>query len=290
MIFICIGGMVMLTCKICNFEGKQLHQHLRYTHGISVSQYKQVYGECEMQIVEPETIANRNISSVFTLKYWIDRGLNETDAKHKISEIQKQNNAKRKYTKNEFILCKEYWMTKHGYTESDAIDKISEIQASRSARSVKFSGKRHAAESKRKIGESVSNYIRKIGIDKHIANFGEQTSVGISKIEIECFNELKSILPELQSNIAIGTYVVDMITDMLIIEFNGTYWHADPRRYKAEDILKFPNGDVLAETIWEKDANRTEYLNQLGYQVFVIWETDWKHDKTAVINELKQIL
>lgn len=282
--------MIMLTCNICNFEGKQLHQHLRYTHNMSASQYKQIYGECKMQIVDPETVKSRNVSSIFTLKYWIDKGFDEIEAKHKISKIQKQNNSKRKYLKTEMILCKEYWINKHGYTENDAISKISEIQASRSARSIKFSGKRHSAESKRKIGESVSNYIRKIGVDKHISNFGEQTTVGISKIEIECFNELKSILPGLQSNIIIGSYVVDMIVDMLIIEFNGTYWHADPRRYKPEDVLKFPNGDVLVEAIWEKDAKRTEYLNQLGYRVFVIWEMDWKHDKTAVINELKQIL
>ena len=281
--------MIMLTCNICNFEGKQLHQHLRYTHNMSASQYKQIYGECKMQIVNSETVKSRNTKSTFTVKYWTDKGFTEDEAKHKISEIQKQNNAKRKYLKTEMILCNEYWMNKHGYTENDAISKISEIQASRSARSLKFSGKRHSAESKRKIGESVSNYIRKTGIDKRIAHFGEQTTVGISKIEIECFNELKSILPGLQSNIIFGPYVVDMIVDMLIIEFNGTYWHADPRRYKAEDVLKFPNGDVLAEDIRKKDANRTEYLTQLGYQVFVIWEIDWKHDKYAVINDIKQL-
>lgn len=281
--------MIMLTCKLCNFNGKQLHQHLRHVHNMSVNRYKQIYGDCKMQIVDAETIANRNVSSLFTLKYWIDKGLTEADAKLKITEIQKQNNAKRKYLKTEMILCKEYWMNRHGYTETDAINKISEIQSVRSSHSKKFSGKLHSEDTKRKISESVSNHIKKTGIDKRIKHFGDQTIVGISKIEIECFNELKSILSGLRSNIAIGPYVVDMIVDMLIIEFNGTYWHADPRQYTSTDVLKFPSNDVIVGNIWKKDAKRTEYLNQLGYRVYVIWENDWKTDKREVINEIKRI-
>lgn len=279
----------MLTCKICEYEGKQLHQHIKYKHSMTVDAYKQKYGECKMQIVTDETIQNRNTISHFQVSYWMKyHGYTKSEAENKVSEIQQSNNSKRKYNRNEMCLCKEYWIEKHNFSESDAIKKIQQIQSDRSARSSKFSGHKHSAESKRKIGIGVSTHIQKTGVDKRIMHFGDQTSYGISNIEIECYNELKSFIPELESNVIINPYVVDMIFNKHIIEFNGTYWHADPRKYNELDELKFPKNTMLAKDIWSREKKRTEFLIQQGYSVFVIWENDWKQNKQHVIKEVKQ--
>lgn len=40
-----------LKCKICEYEAKQLHQHLKSIHGLNALQYRKIYGESEiMQI------------------------------------------------------------------------------------------------------------------------------------------------------------------------------------------------------------------------------------------------
>jgi len=37
---------------------------------------------------------------------------------------------------------------------------------------------------------------------------------------------------------------VDYCLNNKIIEFNGTYWHADPRRYKSGDVQRRHKGDI----------------------------------------------
>ena len=57
---------------------------------------------------------------------------------------------------------------------------------------------------------------------------------------------------------------VDYCLNNKIIEFNGTYWHADPRRYKSGDVQRRHKGDIIVDNIWERDKNR-----QTGYAVDV---------------------
>lgn len=61
----------------------------------------------------------------------------------------------------------------------------------------------------------------------------------------------------------------------ILIEVNGTFWHADPRKYKETDILKFPgtNG-VIAKDIWEKDKIKQDLAINSGFQVIYYWESE----------------
>jgi G:T-mismatch repair DNA endonuclease (very short patch repair protein) len=60
----------------------------------------------------------------------------------------------------------------------------------------------------------------------------------------------------------------------LIIEINGDFWHANPNKYKAHDILKFPKKVKTASEIWEKDRIKKELAENLGYNTFYIWENE----------------
>ena len=57
----------------------------------------------------------------------------------------------------------------------------------------------------------------------------------------------------------------------LAIFVDGTYWHADPRIFKAEDILFFGKS---AEWVWKKDLRQTNYLKSQGYMVLRFWEKE----------------
>lgn len=60
----------------------------------------------------------------------------------------------------------------------------------------------------------------------------------------------------------------------LVIEIFGSYWHADPRKYKSSDMFYMFSGPMTAEQIWLKDEIKINHIKELGYNVEVVWETD----------------
>lgn len=42
--------------------------------------------------------------------------------------------------------------------------------------------------------------------------------------------------------------------------------------------------------IIKNESIRTEYLKQRGYDVYVIWEDEWRFNKTKVISEIQQYI
>ena len=288
----------MLTCEICGYKGKQLHQHISKCHDMTGKEYKLIYGDnVKLQVVSEtskqkraETVKKTG-GSIWSEKYWISKGMTPAEAKKKVSDIQKQNNSKREYKSEHVILNKKYWMAKHNYTEADAIEKVRKIQADRSSRSSKFSGKKHTKESRKRISISMSKHVQEIGVDNWIKHFGE-LSKGVSKTEIECYNYIKQhIEPNLQAHVEILNYVADMGIGFNIIEFNGDYWHANPALYEADQKLRYPgNIEKLAKETWAKDADRYAEFISMGFRILIIWEYDWKHNREEVIKQIKEFL
>ena len=72
---------------------------------------------------------------------------------------------------------------------------------------------------------------------------------------------------------------------LLIIEFNGDYWHANPKFYKADDIIKYPGNKLIkAKEIWERDKVREQILKFNGYKLITVWEDDYRKDPDLVLN------
>lgn len=67
----------------------------------------------------------------------------------------------------------------------------------------------------------------------------------------------------------------DIIIDDLkvVIEINGDYWHGNPEKYKANDLICKWGGNVLVKDIWEKDKQRKEQIESFGYNVITLWES-----------------
>lgn len=76
-----------------------------------------------------------------------------------------------------------------------------------------------------------------------------------------------------------------------MIEFNGTYWHADPRVYSPDQVIRFKGGaQVVAEDIWIKDSKRIDCAKRLGYDILTVWEIDYNEDIEAVIEQCLKFL
>lgn len=58
----------------------------------------------------------------------------------------------------------------------------------------------------------------------------------------------------------------------LLIEFNGTYWHRDPRFYDDENC----------KSIWNNDRLKVDIALKNGYRIETIWQHDWENSKDKV--------
>jgi hypothetical protein len=62
-----------------------------------------------------------------------------------------------------------------------------------------------------------------------------------------------------------------------VYEFFGDFWHANPNKYASTDTLSIIN--LSASEIWKKDKIKINTLKRLGYNVEIMWESDWKKMK-----------
>lgn len=129
--------------------------------------------------------------------------------------------------------------------------------------------------------------VRKIMSDKlkETRRLGKIKSVIRSKTEKKIIKEIKNLGYEVIHSFKVDTKICDIYlpTLNLIIEYNGDYWHCNPKKYK-KDYFHQVKG-MTAEKLWEYDKNKVDIIIKNGYNLEVVWETDYKFDKT-IINKL----
>lgn len=86
----------------------------------------------------------------------------------------------------------------------------------------------------------------------------------------------------------VDKYFADELNEnkKIIIEINGDYVHANPKKYSEESIIKLPNSVYTAKEKWEMDNFKKEKLESLGYTVMVVWESDDLEEKRKELHEL----
>lgn len=72
----------------------------------------------------------------------------------------------------------------------------------------------------------------------------------------------------------------------IIIEFNGDLWHANPKKYQADDIM--PIVKKKARDIWEFDYEKTKVAINRGFRLLKVWESEYKLDKNSIIEDTIQ--
>jgi G:T-mismatch repair DNA endonuclease (very short patch repair protein) len=82
----------------------------------------------------------------------------------------------------------------------------------------------------------------------------------------------------------------DFLYGNKVIEYNGSKWHANPLRYKEQDTPNPYREGKTSKEIWEKDAARIRSLENLGYQVLIIWDTEYKNNTEEVLQKCLSFL
>ena len=88
--------------------------------------------------------------------------------------------------------------------------------------------------------------------------------------------------------IILGKYAYDFMFENKIIEFNGDYWHTNPKIYDKNYVNKTTG--LVAKDIWKKDANKRKYAEKKGYKIYTVWESDYKNNPKDTINKCIKFL
>lgn len=84
-------------------------------------------------------------------------------------------------------------------------------------------------------------------------------------------------------SIYLNTYVVYDIKHLdCIIEFNGDYWHANPKMFLPEVTIR----GTKAKDIWNRDQLKLQTARDLGYRVLTVWESDFKNNKEETLKQV----
>jgi len=125
-----------------------------------------------------------------------------------------------------------------------------------------FYGKKHTKETLLLLSKTISE------------NPPRQNSV--SNKEKKLLTEIKKLNYNPIGSFSVDKYVCDIyIKELnLIIEFNGDYWHCNPKKYD-EDYFH-PHKKKTAKEIWNEDKIRVDNIKKYGYNLMIIWECDFE--------------
>jgi very-short-patch-repair endonuclease len=143
-------------------------------------------------------------------------------------------------------------------------------------------GKKESQETKDK---KINTLLKKYGI-KNAYQLAKHAIT--SKPHLEIFNILKNEFQICEKEKNILTYRVDILFHDInvIIEYNGDYWHCNPKYYKPDYFHQ--KKQKFAKEIWEEDQRRFNDLQAEGYKIFVIWQDEYINDKEKTLSLIKE--
>lgn len=154
------------------------------------------------------------------------------------------------------------------------------------------------------------NEKKKINIKNLTKKYGEKKAIEVyekwitkpnkcywSKKSQKLFNEIVEIIGsdniyygELNKEYGIKTddkyYFYDFVDTYRnkVIEFNGDCFHANPKIYKNDDKPNFYN-NLLSEEIWNFDNIKNTAIKNKGFELLIIWESDYDKDNNNIIQK-----
>jgi very-short-patch-repair endonuclease len=241
----------------------------------------------------------RNSRRPIRPEYWTKQGYDDNDAATKAAEVKAKNNkeggkkAANRDTANIRAFnhkTPEYWLLR-GYTTQQAED---EIKKSQSVFSKKICIEKYGESAglsifndrQQRWQETLNNKSQE---EKNRINKAKLTKgIIISSNERYLFSEIVKVIPDAEHQFTLykdnkRQYVYDIRHQNKIIEYNGDFWHANPKIYN-ESFINGRNKRSAVE-IWDSDRKKILFAEDAGYEVLVVWEADFKANKEEIINK-----
>ena len=178
--------------------------------------------------------------------------------------------------------CIEFWLAK-GYTKKEAILIISDSQKTFSLE--KCIEKYGEVEGVKRFEKRQEKWITSL---KNSAKNNFTSGIQSSKIANEFLDKLIKILKSGEKEFILGKYSYDFCYNNRLIEFNGDYWHMNPKFYNKNDINKTTG--YTAKQIWDNDKKKIKHAKSKGYEITTVWECDYRNNTDAVIKKCMEFL
>lgn len=123
---------------------------------------------------------------------------------------------------------------------------------------------------------------------KETRRSGKLKSVIRSKKEKEIVVEIRKMGYVVQHSLRVETKIYDIFIPSLnlVIEYNGDYWHCNPKKYKPDYFNQ--KKQKTAKELWEYDKNKIDLIREKGYNLEIVWESDLKMDHTLIYKLIKK--
>lgn len=241
------------------------------------------------------------------IEYWINKGFNEKESEKMVSLYQLENNKKfqkkwknKKHTyeyKKMYNTNIEYYLDL-GYSVEQSEKMLKERQTT-------FTLEKCMEKYGEKKGKEIYTE-RQVKWQKSLLENGN-LKCGFSKISQELFYEiLKYYEYEDMKNIYFATknmeyfispkgkkFFVYDFTDLKrnkIIEYNGDEYHANPKMFESNDNPHPFRKEITAQEIWDKDEEKIKTANKKGFDILIIWDSEYRNNKEEIIKKCKEYL
>lgn len=144
-------------------------------------------------------------------------------------------------------------------------------------------GFRHSKETREKLRKITKERWKNGAFDCYVQSSG----LFRSSMEIEIYNILKEKHKEISHSYRIPkeskVYDIYIKSKNLLIEFNGDFWHLNPKFY--DDNYFCESRKIYAKDIRKKDNEKIAIAKKHGYNIITIWENDIKNKNKKQIKE-----
>lgn len=235
----------------------------------------------------------------FFPQYWINKGYSEEEA-NEIVNTRKRKAAER--SKIALKNCKritntqlEYYLNK-GLSLEDAKKALAERQATCSLKSfIKRYGEEEGTRRYHERNEKWQNALNNKSPEEkeriyqeRVAGFAKAHIESVSKKETKIFDLIeKELNLKIERQFPIEhknkIYLFDGKFKNILLEFNGDYWHCNPKTYI--ESYYHPIRKQFAKEVWAYDDFKCNVVGK-DYKKFIIWENEL-HDSDKIIERFR---
>lgn len=298
-----------LECKICGYRNDNTIQaHITNTHRMKMDDYYAMYNCSKLDVHSEEYLnqlsercsgdKNPGYQHGGKLSPFSKKNTKFTE-EERLAHIKKAADSR---DENDSITTRIEYYLNRGYSQEEAEIMLRQRQQTFS---LKICQEKHG-----KVGGYIVWKDRQIKWQDTLNNLPDdekqrilyekvlgsnQSIIGKSLIANELFDSFEIPNAEYGHNEKLikmnNTYIKpDFTYENKIIEFYGDYWHANPEKYDINKQFQFPRGRKSAQDIWDKDNERIEHFKKMGYEVLIIWESEYNEDKEGIRQKCLEFL
>ena len=233
----------------------------------SFKNYDRMTNEEKDQQIRAYRQTDRDDRNTNQIKYWVNKGYSEDEAKQKVSERQ------RTFTLEKCI---------EKYGEEEGTRRYIDRQKNWSAKVELQYQKGLFSKIPHSQNSSIYSKFEKDIVDSII----ELLDIDID--DIYCYKTSQFRLENTNESCKNKIFSYDLKIGNKIIEFNGDFWHMNPDMYDSDYVHPYSN--LSAEEKWEIDEIKLNCAFQNGYEVLTIWEQEYNENKEATIQKCVEFL